>query len=250
MRYFITLSYDGTLYHGWQVQPNGNSVQQELERALSLLLRLPDVRITGAGRTDAGVHAAMMVAHFDCGATALDCRQLAYKLNKLLPADIAVQSVDPVPADMHARFSATARTYHYYIHTAKAPFLRRYSCEMHYQLDFDQMNRAAAMLLEYDDFASFCKSHADVKTTLCHVTEAQWTPVTDVQWVFRITANRFLRNMVRAVVGTLVEVGRQRLTLDDFRRVVEGRRRSDAGESMPACALFLQNIVYPPCGSF
>mgnify|MGYP002624498140 CR=1 FL=1 len=248
MRYFVTLSYDGTRYHGWQVQPNGISVQEELQRALSLLLR-QEVQVTGAGRTDAGVHARMMVAHFDLSPithhpSPLDCQQLAYKLNRLLPRDIAVQRVEPVADDMHARFSATARTYYYYIHTAKSPFLRQYSCELHYPLDFALMNEAAAMLLEYDDFGAFCKSHADVKTTLCHVTAAQWHQTGLSEWYFEITANRFLRNMVRAVVGTLVEVGRGRLSLQDFRRVIEGKRRTDAGESMPANALFLVSIKY------
>ena len=242
MRYFITLSYDGTRYHGWQVQPNGISVQGELQRGLSLLLRQP-VAVTGAGRTDTGVHARMMVAHFDTEAD-VDCPQLAYKLNKLLPRDIAVQQVKPVADDMHARFSARARTYYYYIHTQKSPFLCHYSCQMHYQLDFSLMNQAAALLLEYDDFGAFCKSHADVKTTLCTVTKAEWRPLADGQWVFEISANRFLRNMVRAVVGTLIEVGRHRLTLDAFRRVIETGRRTEAGESMPANALFLQSIEY------
>ena len=263
MRYFITLSYDGTRYHGWQVQPNGISVQGELQRGLSLLLR-QDVQVTGAGRTDAGVHAKMMVAHFDYSGEfleergegreergegkvkrgELDCKQLAYKLNKLLPQDIAIEKIEAVSGDMHARFSARARTYYYYIHTVKSPFLRHYSCELHYLLDFARMNEAAGMLLDYEDFGAFCKSHVDVKTTLCHVTKAEWRSVGEGQWVFEITANRFLRNMVRAVVGTLIEVGRGRLTIDDFRRVVEGKRRTEAGESMPAHALFLVNIEY------
>ena len=242
MRYFVTLSYDGTRFHGWQVQPNGISVQGELQRGLSLLLR-QDVQVTGAGRTDAGVHARMMVAHFD-SPVAIDGPQLAYKLNKLLPQDIAVQKIENVSDDHHARFSAIARTYYYYIHTVKSPFLRHYSCELHYPLDFEKMNAAAAMLLDYEDFGAFCKSHADVKTTLCHVTKAEWRSVGEGQWLFEITANRFLRNMVRAVVGTLVEVGRGRMTVDDFRRVIEGKKRTEAGESMPAHALFLEKIVY------
>ena len=250
MRYFVTLSYDGTRYHGWQVQPNGISVQEELQRGLSLLLR-EDIQVTGAGRTDAGVHARMMVAHFDFSGEGLvvsgemiDCRQLAYKLNKLLPQDIAIAKIEPVADDMHARFSATSRTYYYYLHTCKSPFLRHYSCELHYPLDFDKMNEAARLLLDYEDFGAFCKSHADVKTTLCHVTKAEWRCVGDGQWLFEITANRFLRNMVRAVVGTLIEVGRGRLSLDEFRHVVEGKRRTEAGESMPAHALFLEKIEY------
>ena len=186
----------------------------------------------------------MMVAHFDTD-IAVDVHQLVYKLNKLLPQDIAVQRVESVADDMHARFSATSRTYYYYLHTVKSPFLRHFSCELHYPLDFALMNRAAAMLLDYEEFGAFCKSHADVKTMRCHVTKAEWQPLSDGQWRFVITANRFLRNMVRAVVGTLVEVGRGRLTLDDFRRVVEGQRRTEAGESMPAHALFLEKIEYP-----
>ena len=166
------------------------------------------------------------------------------ELNKLLPRDIAVQRVERVADELHARFSATSRTYHYYLHTAKEPFLRHYSCELHYPLDFPLMNEAACLLLSYEDFGAFCKAHADVKTTICHVTKAEWHQTSPTSWYFEITANRFLRNMVRAVVGTLIDVGRHRLSLDDFRRVVEGKRRSDAGESMPANALFLENITY------
>jgi tRNA pseudouridine38-40 synthase len=250
MRYFITFSYDGTRYHGWQIQPNGDSVQERLQQALSTLLRV-EISVTGAGRTDAGVHARMMVAHFDLpsnakfdGTVGIDGGQLAYKLNRLLPYDIAVQKVERVDDEMHARFSAKRRTYHYYIHTVKDPFCKAYSCELHYPLDFGMMNRAAAMLLEYEDFGAFCKAHADVKTTLCHVTAAEWHQTSDKTWYFEITANRFLRNMVRAVVGTLIDVGRGRLSLEDFRKVVEGKKRTEAGESMPANALFLEKIEY------
>lgn len=242
MRYFITFSYDGTRYHGWQIQPNGNSVQEELQKALSTLLRR-QTEVVGAGRTDAGVHARRMVAHFDTESP-VDDNQLTYKLNRFLPRDISVSGVEQVADDMHARFSATSRTYHYYIHTHKDPFLRAYSCELHYPLDFDLMNEAAAVLMEYDDFGAFCKSHADVKTTLCRVTAARWHQTSPVSWYFEITANRFLRNMVRAVVGTLIDVGRHRMTVDDFRRVVEGRRRTGAGESMPGQALFLEDVRY------
>ena len=247
-RYFITLSYDGTRYHGWQIQPNGESVQERLQGALSTLLR-EEIAVTGAGRTDAGVHARMMVAHFDTATKyeaedGINCPQLAYKLNKLLPYDIAVQKVELVSDDLHARFSATSRTYHYYIHTVKDPFLRAYSCELHYPLDFDLMNQAASLLKEYEDFGAFCKSGADVKTTLCQVTEARWIQTSPESWHFEITANRFLRNMVRAVVGTLIDVGRGRLTLDGFRQVIEGKQRTEAGESMPGNALFLEDIKY------
>lgn len=242
MRYFVWFGYDGAAYHGWQIQPNGNSVQEELQKGLSTLLR-EEISVTGAGRTDAGVHARVMVAHFDTEKT-LDCRQLAYKLNRLLPQDIAVDRVEQVSDDLHARFSATSRTYHYYIHTRKDPFRRAYSCEMHYDLDFAKMNEAGRILTTYEDFGAFCKAHSDVKTTLCQVTKAEWIQTSDSSWYFEITANRFLRNMVRAVVGTLIDVGRGKLTLDDFRKVIEGKQRSEAGESMPANALFLEEIVY------
>lgn len=242
MRYFITLSYDGGRYHGWQVQPNGNSVQAEMEKALSVLLRKP-VAIVGAGRTDAGVHARKMVAHFDFDSP-VDCPNLVYKLNRFLPYDISVSSVESVGSDMHARFSATLRTYHYYVHLRKDPFARAYSCAIHYDLDFDLMNEAAAMLMEYRDFGAFCKSNSDVKTTICEVKAARWHRLTPYSWYFEISANRFLRNMVRAVVGTLIEVGRHRMTLQDFRKVIEGKARTEAGESMPGHALFLEDIVY------
>lgn len=241
-RFFITFSYDGTCYHGWQVQPNGNSVQAELQKALSVLLR-EDVQVVGAGRTDAGVHARMMVAHMDT-AKIFDTANLVYKLNRMLPRDISVSDIRPVDGDMHARFSATSRTYHYYIHLSKDPFRRAYSCELHYALDFDAMNRAAAILLDYEDFAAFCKSNTDVKTTLCNVTEARWVQDTSNSWHFVITANRFLRNMVRAVVGTLIDVGRGRISIDDFRGIVEGRKRTGAGESMPGNALFLEEVKF------
>ncbi|MBR1468808.1 MAG: tRNA pseudouridine(38-40) synthase TruA [Prevotella sp.] len=242
MRYFITLSYDGTRYHGWQIQPNGISVEECLRNALTTLLRKP-VETVGAGRTDAGVHAQKMVAHFDFD-DPIDEQQLVYRLNRLLPRDMAVQSVQQVADDMHARFSATSRTYHYYIHTRKNPFLAAYSCEMHYPLDFEAMNEAAQWLLTQKDFASFCKAGADVKTTLCTLTQASWKQLSENSWCFEITANRFLRNMVRAVVGTLVEVGRNRITLEEFQNIVSTHSRSAAGESMPAHALFLVDVKY------
>lgn len=272
MRYFITFSYDGTNYHGWQIQPNGISVQEVLQKALSTLLRTP-IEVVGAGRTDAGVHARMMVAHFDYeGPSVIDCAQLVYKLNKILPHDIAVQKVEQVADDMHARFSATSRTYHYYIHTRKDPFRRAYSWQVYGELDFAKMNEAARVLMEYTDFTSFSKVNTDTKTNLCTVTEAHWDAldaegrVVDdkgsagevecivgsagdegpVAWRFTVTANRFLRNMVRAIVGTLVEVGRGKLSLEGFRRVIEEKNRCSAGESVPGNALFLVDIKYPP----
>lgn len=252
MRYFIQLSYDGTGYHGWQVQPNGVSVQEVLQKALSTLLRQP-TEVTGAGRTDAGVHASMMVAHFDWPAahegeggeeTPLDCTQLTYKLNRLLPPDVAVQAVRPVSPEMHARFSATRRTYHYYIHTRKDPFLRGYSWQVNVPLDFALMNEAAQVLLEYSDFTSFSKTGTDVKTNICQLTEARWEQLKPDEWRFTVSANRFLRNMVRAIVGTLVEVGRHRMTISQMRHAIEAKDRQRAGESVPGHALYLTNIEY------
>lgn len=252
MRYFIQLSYDGTGYHGWQVQPNGVSVQEVLQKALSTLLRQP-TEVTGAGRTDAGVHASMMVAHFDWPAAhegeggeeaPLNCTQLTYKLNRLLPPDVAVQAVRPVGPEMHARFSATRRTYHYYIHTRKDPFLRGYSWQVNVPLDFALMNEAAQVLLEYSDFTSFSKTGTDVKTNICQLTEARWEQLKPGEWRFTVSANRFLRNMVRAIVGTLVEVGRHRMTISQMRHAIEAKDRQRAGESVPGHALYLTNIEY------
>ena len=243
MRYFIWFSYDGTRYHGWQTQPNGITVQSELERCLSLLLR-QNINVTGAGRTDTGVHARHMAAHFDIEQLPMSDQDLSHKLNGLLPHDIGVERIERVADDLHARFSAVARTYHYYIHTRKDPFLRQYSLEIHYQLDYYLMNEAGRILMEYEDFGAFCKAGSDVKTTISHVTHAQWHQTSPTSWYFEITANRFLRNMVRAVVGTLIEVGRGKMTLQEFRQVIEGGRRTQAGESMPAKALFLEDVKY------
>ena len=241
LRYFITFSYDGTAYHGWQIQPHSISVQEELQKALSTLLR-QSIEVVGAGRTDTGVHARKMVAHFDFGQ--LDCDQLVYKLNKMLPKDIAVHKVEQVADDMHARFSAKSRTYHYFLHLSKDPFLRAYSWQMYGNLDFDLMNKAAMVLMEYRDFTSFSKVNTDTKTNDCTITEAHWDRVGDNQWRFTITANRFLRNMVRAIVGTLVEVGRGRMTIEQLRHVIEAKDRCRAGDSVPGNALFLVEVLY------
>lgn len=247
-RFFITLSYDGTLYHGWQIQPNGDTIQQRLQEALSTLLRQP-IEVVGAGRTDTGVHARMMVAHFETDSNqllSLQERGWERVLNKLLPQDIAVQDIRPVCEDMHARFSATSRTYHYFIHTHKDPFMAAYSWQIPYKLDFGKMNEAAKVLLEYEDFTSFSKVNTDTKTNLCDIKEAFWEEVANGQWRFTITANRFLRNMVRAIVGTLVEVGRGRISTEDVRRIIEAKDRCCAGESVPAKGLFLVDIKYCP----
>ncbi|MDO5483104.1 MAG: tRNA pseudouridine(38-40) synthase TruA [Bacteroidaceae bacterium] len=242
MRYFIYLSYDGARYHGWQIQPNGISVQEVLNKALSTLLREP-IEVTGAGRTDAGVNASLMVAHFDCQQTA-DNGQLAYRLNKFLPPDIVIHKIVPVSPDAHARFSATSRTYHYYIITEKSPF-EPYAYRFPQPLDFDKMNEAAKTLFDYIDFTSFSKLHTDVKTNNCHIITARWEQLSPIKWQFTITADRFLRNMVRAIVGTLLDVGRGVLTIEQFREIIEKKDRCSAGTSVPGNALFLADVTYP-----
>lgn len=241
MRYFIYLSYDGARYHGWQIQPNGSSVQEVLGKALSTLLH-ESIEVTGAGRTDAGVNASLTVAHFDTEHTA--DQQLAYRLNKFLPQDIAIHKIVPVKPEAHARFSATSRTYHYYVITAKTPF-EPYAYRFPQPLDFDKMNEAAKALFDYIDFTSFSKLHTDVKTNNCRIMAAQWEQASPIKWQFTITADRFLRNMVRAIVGTLLDVGRGVLTLEQFREIIEKKDRCSAGMSVPGNALFLADITYP-----
>ena len=242
-RYFIYLSYNGKNYCGWQVQPNGTSVQGCLEAALSTLLRR-ETPIVGAGRTDAGVHARLMVAHFDSPEAIADLGQLAYKLNRILPRDIAVDRVVAVRADAHARFDATSRTYKYYVATRKDPFRSDFVYQLPNPLDFDAMNRACPILFEYIDFTSFSKLHTDVKTNNCLIKRADWE-LEDDMWVFTISADRFLRNMVRAIVGTLIEVGRGKLDAAGLRRVIEAKDRGRAGMSVPGHALFLVDVTYP-----
>lgn len=241
-RYFIYFSYDGAAYHGWQVQPNAVTVQQVLEEALAKLVRQP-VPLVGAGRTDAGVNAACMVAHGDFPVE-VDCAQLVYKLNKILPPDIAVSDVRRVKDDAHARFDALSRRYNYRVVTVKSPFARRYACRVMQGLDFEAMNRAAELLYGYKDFTSFSKLHTDVKTNNCKITHAAWRRVGEHEWVFEIEADRFLRNMVRAIVGTLLLVGRGKMDIDGFRAVIENKARGEAGDSAPGEALFLVNVEY------
>ena len=243
MRYFIYLEFDGSAYSGWQIQPHSPSVQQTLEEALALFLR-QNVSVTAAGRTDAGVHASEMVAHFDLDEPQ-DCGWMRGKLNGILPQDIAVHRIVPVKADAHARFDATARTYKYYVTLNKSAFNRNYSWFLPNEPDFEMMNRAAEILMKTVDFTSFSKLHTDTRTNDCHVTEAGWEMLPDGRWVFTITADRFLRNMVRAIVGTLMEVGRGRLTIDGFQRIIDSKDRCSAGDSAPAQGLFLYKIVYP-----
>lgn len=243
MRYFMQLSYRGAPFHGWQSQPGEVTVQSVLEDALSMILRRP-MKITGAGRTDAGVNARMMVAHFDAEPSLSDPDGLVRKLNAVVGKDIAVHKIWEVAPDSHARFDAVSRTYHYYAVTEKTPFFYPLSWKAPATLDFEAMNRAAEILLETSDFTSFSKLHTDVKTNICRVTYARWERLGDHEWVFVITADRFLRNMVRAVVGTLVEVGRGKMSIERFREVIDRRDRCAAGTSMPGEALFLWEVKY------
>ena len=242
-RYFIYLSYNGKQYNGWQTQPNGVTVQQTIEEALATLLREP-VPIVGAGRTDAGVHARLMVAHFDREEPITDLKFLAEKLNRVLPKDIAIHRIVGVTPEAHARFDATSRTYKYYLATRKDPFLYDLAYRYPGHLDFEAMNAACPILFEYRDFTSFSKLHTDVKTNNCRVTFARWEREGEQQ-VFTITADRFLRNMVRAIVGTLLDVGRGKLTVEGFCRIIEQKDRCAAGTSVPGKALFLHDITYP-----
>lgn len=248
MRYFLKISFQGAAYHGWQIQPNDVSVQETIEKALSMVLRRA-TPITGAGRTDAGVNATTMYAHFDAERPIDNPQLLVRSLNGILPQDVAIHDVIAVHDTAHARFDATSRTYKYFAHTGKSPLLRSMSWQCNPRLDFDLMNEAAIRLMDYEDFTSFSKLHTDVKTNICHITEAHWCRCDGIdsnveQWVFTITADRFLRNMVRAIVGTLVDVGSHKITVEDFCRIIEKKDRCAAGTSMPAHALYLWDVKY------
>ena len=236
------LAYNGTNYCGWQTQPDLPTVQQTLEQGLSTLLRQP-VAIVGCGRTDTGVHASDFYAHFTLP-DAIDCNQLTFKLNSLLPIDIAIFDIFHVCDNAHARFDATARTYQYHVSDKRLPFRQGLYSRIYFQPDIALMNQGAKILMEYDDFTSFAKLHTQVKTNICHLTEAHWDQEGD-EWVFTIRSNRFLRNMVRSVTGTLLDVGRGKLSLDGLRDIVERKDRCAAGVSMPAQGLFLTKVEYP-----
>lgn len=239
-RFFIYFSYKGTAYHGWQIQPNGISVQEVLTKALSTILQT-GVEITGAGRTDTGVHARLMVAHFDVEKELPS--NLVSHLNSFLPADIAIYKIMEVQPDAHARFDAISRKYEYRVVTRKDVFRKELATRIRENMDFELMNKAATVLFEFRDFTSFSKLHTDVKTNNCVVTHAEWTQQGD-EWVFTIRADRFLRNMVRAIVGTLFEVGRHRMSIEEFRAVIEAKDRCHAGVSVPAQGLYLVDILY------
>ena len=256
MRYFLKLSYNGAQFHGWQSQPNAVSVQSSIENALEIICRRK-ISITGAGRTDTGVNARVMYAHFDCEKEIKDPNRFLLSLNSLVGRNISIEKILPVHDEAHARFDATSRTYKYFITFSKNPFLHNLSWRSPSPLEVDKMNEAASFLLINQDFTSFAKLHSDVKTNICNVSHAHWSFISDDQesldfigflnhgLVFTITADRFLRNMVRAIVGTLVEVGRGKITPEDFNNIILQKNRNAAGTSMPPEALFLWNITYP-----
>ena len=242
-RYFIELAYDGTRYHGWQIQQNAVSVQEVLNKALQTLLRQP-IETTGCGRTDTGVHAKEFFAHFDV--QTMDHRPWTMDkrgLNALLPADIAIKNIIPVHADAHARFDATLRSYEYHIHFEKDPFLNGYSWLLRDRPDLDLMNQAAAIVTEYTDFSCFSKANTQVKTNNCKIVNAEWSATAN-GIVFKISADRFLRNMVRAIVGTLIMVGKGEIEPEAVRNIIESKNRSNAGMSVPACGLYLTGVKY------
>lgn len=242
MRYFIELQYDGAAYFGWQRQPDVDTVQGTIEDRLSMLLRVP-TEIVGAGRTDTGVNASFYTAHFD-SETSVDCAQLAYKLNKVLPQDIAIRRIYEVEATKHARFDAQQREYTYFLTTQKAPFRRFSAWHFAVELDVARMNAAARRLLDYDDFTSFAKLNSNNKTNICHISHAEWCVEADGTLRFTIRADRFLRNMVRAIVGTLVDVGRGRYTVEEFDDIIRSRDLSRSSAGAPACGLFLSDVKY------
>ena len=242
-RYFIEFSYDGSLYHGFQKQLNAITVQEIMENGISTILR-DRIDIVSAGRTDTGVHAVNMFAHFDYDIKSkIEESNFCHLLNRLLPADIVVIAIHKVKSDSHSRFDAISRTYNYYITDTKNPFNHKYRYYLSEELDYIMMNKASKILYEHQDFKCFSKSNTDVKTYNCKITNAEWVKSED-DWKFIITSNRFLRNMVRAIVGTLIEIGRGKLEIDDLDKIIQSKDRRNAGYSVPAEGLFLKEIIY------
>ena len=240
-RYFIKISYNGTAYHGWQIQKNGLTVQEVLNRSLSIALQQA-INVVGCGRTDTGVHASEFYAHFDT--IALIDQHIIYRLNRLLPKDIAAFSLKEVQKDAHTRFDAISRTYEYKIHTFKDPFIYNRSYFFNKKLDLDKMNMACDALKSFTDFSSFSKLHTQVKTNNCKIVFAKWS-LDGNNIMLRIEADRFLRNMVRAIVGTMLDVGRSKTSLEEFNKIIESKNRGLAGTSVPACGLYLVKVKYP-----
>lgn len=241
-RYFLEFSYHGSRYFGWQIQPNAGSVQQEIQEKLSLLLQ-KEIEIVGAGRTDTGVHAKQMFAHLDAEKD-LTNPNFIKRLNSFLPKDIAIHQIHLVPNDAHARFDATHRTYEYWIHQFKNPFLDGLSWHVAKELDLDKMNEAGKILMQYDDFECFSKTHTDVKTFFCKVSVCKWQKQEE-RLVFTIQADRFLRNMVRAIVGTMMDIGTHKIPVEQMHDIIQSKNRGKAGFSVPAHGLYLTQVTYP-----
>lgn len=243
-RYFLELGFDGTAYHGWQTQPNAVSVQQILDEAISMVLR-EKISLTGAGRTDTGVHAKRYTAHFNslCTPALLHKADLVYKLNHFLPPDIALYDLYPVRANAHARYSAISRSYEYRISRRKDPFLINKAWLQERKMDYEAMQEATAILFEYEDFECFSKSNTQVNNYRCKIDEAHWR-IEEHQWIFTIRANRFLRNMVRAIVGTLADVGLGKINAEQLKQIIESKNRSNAGYSVPGCGLYFLGAEY------
>jgi len=243
IRYIIHLAYKGTHYHGWQYQPNAPTVQETLNKAFFTILR-QEVNLTGCGRTDTGVHASQFYAHVDLNSEISDLEKFVYKINCILPEDIVIYSIHKAENDFHARFNAISRTYKYQIARTKNIFNADYCWQLYSDIDLNRMNSATEVLFRHIDFTSFSKLHTDVKTNNCKITHAKWTIEKDLL-IFTITADRFLRNMVRSIVGTLIEVGIGKLSVEGFNEVIEKKDRNAAGPSVPAKGLFLYEILYP-----
>jgi tRNA pseudouridine38-40 synthase len=243
-RYFIEIAYNGTAYHGWQIQANASSVQEVLNKALSTICR-EKIETLGCGRTDTGVHARQLFAHFDLYSKAdLADTRFLLSLNSLLPYDISVKNILEVKPDAHARFDASKRSYEYHIHFKKDPFKYNLSWLLRDVPNMELMNKAALILNEYTDFSCFSKSNTQTFTNNCIISRAEWVE-TSQGMIFHISADRFLRNMVRAIVGTLIRVGKGEIVPDDLRGIIESKDRSNAGESVPACGLYLTEVLYP-----
>ena len=241
MRYFVQIAYNGKDFHGWQIQPNANTVQAEMIKALSTYF-CQDIYCIGCGRTDTGVHAKDFYLHFDVPSP-LDLSNAVYRLNRILPFTIVVKNIKQVKDDLHSRFDALSRTYEYHIHTQKNPFLLEGSLFYPYPLNIELMNEACKILFEFSDFTSFSKVHSDAKTNICKIMQAEWK-TTENGLVFTIKADRFLRNMVRAIVGTMLKVGQEQKTIEEFRQIIEQKDRGKAGKSVDGKGLYLTNVDY------
>lgn len=243
-RYFLSLAYKGSAYHGWQTQPNAVAVQEVLDKALKVFFRF-NVETLGCGRTDSGVHATQFYVHLDLPAQLeIDQEKFLKSINSLLPADISVSALILVKEDAHARFDATLRAYQYHVHFQKDPFKTDTSWLIKDELDLQAMQKAASIIKEYQDFGAFCKSKADNFTNICHIQKSEWEQTSN-GLIYHVSANRFLRNMVRAIVGTLVDVGKGKIAAETMHQIIQSQNRSSAGASVPACGLYLTQVQYP-----